>query len=1047
MDLLKKISISTAVVAFCISVGHAVTIESIAGNFVSPPDSIRIACYWYWLNGNLSPEGAVMDLKAMKASGITRAYIGMIDISDIPSGKVSFRSEKWWATLRQALKTAGDLDIEIGLFNCPGWSQSGGPWVTPEQSMRHIVSDTVTVNGPGLQRIELPVVNGIYQDIATIAYPAFPKDAFSQTFTLMKTEGQRLEQTLTLEQDATIRSVTAKVTTPFNTSATLTVNRNGKRETLTNFKIDRFNDQNIVGFDNYAPVIVSFPETECREVTIEIDEPGSGMIDITLSEQPMVERTAEKQLAKMCQVPLPMWDHYMWDPQPRYSVTPWIISPQSVSLICQDVRDNSVEWDVPDGKWVIERICMAPTGVTNSPAQSDATGLETDKMNSLHLESHFDAYIGEILRCIPPDERRTLRILVEDSFETGGQNWTDNMTEIFTGRYQYSPLPFIPVLRGVVVGDNDMSDRFLWDMRRLVADLIASEYVGGLRKIANRNGMTTWLENYGHWGFPGEFLLYGSQSDEIGGEFWSEGTLGDIENRAASSCGHIYGKQRIWAESCTAGGNPFGRYPALMKQRIDRFFTEGINATLLHLIIHQSETPEEPGIAAWFGNEFNRKNIWCEQLDIFTDYLRRCNFVLQQGRYVADAAYFIGEDTPKMTGVCNPPLPSGYSFDYINADILMNHSTVRDGRLVIDSGMEYAVLVLPDQKTMRPELLECIGKLVRDGLTVTGPAPEQSPSLQGFPECDRRVKEMAARLWNSEADLSFYGHGRVYSEGTPLQKIFDDLGIKPDLDLEDGEEMPLFIHRQTSEAQIYFLANSSEKTISISPVFRVSSSLKPQLWNPVNGSIRALPQYVAGEENGISVPVTLAPLESVFIVFEENPGEVRGSLNYAPYEVVADLTGGKWTIKFDPSRGGPEEPVVSDSLFDWSTHPDFKLSHYSGKAVYSTAFDLDSVPDGGIILDLGCVMVMARIRVNGIDAGGVWTSPYTVDITPYVKNGENQLEVEVVSTWRNRLIGDAKLGSDSRLTSLNLNFFNGTETLQSSGLIGPIRLMTQSGCF
>ena len=134
-----------------------------------------------------------------------------------------------------------------------------------------------------------------------------------------------------------------------------------------------------------------------------------------------------------------------------------------------------------------------------------------------------------------------------------------------------------------MVGSRDQSDRFLWDLRRLIADRVAYDYVAGLRDICHKHGLQTWLENYGHWGFPGEFLMYGGQSDQISGEFWSEGNLGDIENRAASSCGHIYGKRQIWAESCTSGGPVFYRYPRMMKQRVDRFFTEGINSTLLHL--------------------------------------------------------------------------------------------------------------------------------------------------------------------------------------------------------------------------------------------------------------------------------------------------------------------------------------------------------------------------------------------------------------------------------------------------------------------------------
>ena len=1021
---------------------ESASITTVEENFMSPPDSVRIAVYWYWLNDNLSPEGAVKDLQAMKKAGITRAQIGMIGIEDLPYGEATYNSELWWKTLRQALKTAGELDIEIGIFNCPGWSQSGGPWIKPEESMRHIISAQTVVEGPGEQTITLPAIEGACQDEAVIAYPAFGKEAFTQSWTLSKNEGQALNTQFRLDKPATVRSLEVRVSSPIRTTAVLKSKTGNDWKEVKSFDIDRFNPQNIVGFDPYAPIIVSLPEEEVSEMMLEIAPAGAGKLELTLSEQPKIERNAEKQLAKMCQEPLPMWDYYMWDDQPAYSTSDWTVDPAKVVVLTSDVKDGKLTWNVPEGKWIISRIGMATTGVTNSPASPEATGLEVDKLNKEHLQSHFDAYIGEIMRRIPAEERKTFRIVVEDSYETGGQNWTDGLTEKFTERYGYSPLPYLPVLQGVPVGSNEMSDRFLWDLRRLVADLIATEYVGGLKEISNKHGLTTWLENYGHWGFPSEFLLYGGQSDEIAGEYWSEGTLGDIENRAASSCGHIYGKNKIWAESCTAAGNPFGRYPNVMKQRVDRFFTEGINASLLHLFIHQLDTPEEPGLAAWFGNEFNRKNVWFEQLDLFTDYLRRCNYVLQQGRYVADAAYFIGEDAPKMTGECNPPLPEGYSFDYINADILKNHARVKDGHLILDSGMEYSVLVLPKQDTMRPEMLECIEKLVADGLTVVGPEPKRSPSLAGYPDADKAVSERAAKMWASGTKFNTFGKGKVWADGTGLAEVFANLNLIPDLSVAQGEKMPLFIHRTLHDAEIYFVANPYEAPLNISATFRTDTDLVPQLWNPATGTVRTLPQFErAASGEGITVPLQFEALESAFIVFRKSIKAPESGLNYPELTTVADITGNEWTISFDPERRGPKEPVKVNSLFDWSQHADKAIANYSGKAIYTTTFNLPAAPSGEYYVDLGKVMVMARVKVNGQDAGGVWTDPYRVNITPFVKEGDNTLEVEVVNTWRNRLVGDAALAPEERLTKVNLEVATASEPLQAAGLLGPVRIL------
>lgn len=1028
----------------CTQKPSSASIATIEKGFMTPPDSIRIAAYWYWLNDNLSPEGVIKDLQAMKKAGITRAQIGMIGIDGLPNGEATYNSELWWKTIHQALKTAGELDIEIGIFNCPGWSQSGGPWITPEQSMRHIVSSDTIVEGPGMMNITLPAIENACQDEAVIAYPVFDSEAFSRTWTLRKTEGKPLVASMKLDKPETLRSLVVEVDKPIRTEAVLKARINGNLEELRRFDIDRFNDQNIVGFNPYAPIVISIPETQTDEVVLEVGNNEAIEMAVTLSESPKIERTAEKQLAKMCQEPLPMWDYYMWPEQPVYTTSNWTIDPEKVVVLTSFMDNGKLKWDVPEGRWVISRIAMATTGVTNSPATPAATGLEVDKMSKKHLQSHFDAYIGEILRRIPPEDRKTFRIVVEDSYETGGQNWTDGLIEKFTEQYGYSPVPYLPVLKGIPVGDNELSDRFLWDLRRLVADLIASEYVGGLKEISNKHGLTTWLENYGHWGFPSEFLLYGGQSDEIAGEYWSEGTLGDIENRAASSCGHIYGKNKIWSESCTAAGNPFGRYPNVMKQRVDRFFTEGINASLLHLFIHQMETPEEPGIAAWFGNEFNRKNTWFEQLDVFTDYLRRCNYLLQQGRYVADVAYFIGEDAPKMTGQCNPPLPDGYSFDYINADILKNHAKVKDGRLILDSGMEYRVLVLPSQDTMRPEMLECIERFVKDGLTVVGPSPVRSPSLANYPDADKTVADIAKRMWIPGKKVNQYMKGKVWDETTVLSEVLSDLDIQPDFTVENGEPTPLFIHRTLDDAEIYFVANPTEDKISLNPTFRVDDRFVPQLWDATNGTIRTLPQFNSvNSGKGITIPLELEPLESAFIVFRDDAvSPATYTTNYPQPDIIADLTNSTWTINFDANRQGPSQPVVTDSMIDWSTHPDKAIANYSGKAVYTTEFNLPQIPDGQTYLDLGKVMVMAKAKINGKYAGGMWTHPYRVNITDFLTQGNNTIEIEVVNTWRNRLIGDAALPPSSRATWTNFDMVRSDEPLQSSGLLGPVQIMT-----
>ncbi|MCD8102005.1 MAG: glycoside hydrolase family 2 [Alistipes sp.] len=1008
--------------------------------FREVPEDTRLAVYWYWISDNISREGVVADLEAMKEAGINRAFIGNIGVGDIPYGPHKVLSEEWWEITHTALRKAAELDIEIGIFNCPGWSQSGGPWVKPGESMRYLASAAMDVQGPAAFSGTLPTPGDKAQDVKVIAYPLPETDHATVSYRVVKSHGNELVVDLTPPAGTTVRTISIQADSPINTSANL-YERNGSGYRLVkHIPVERYNYELNVGFVRNPPVVVAVPESETEGYRLVFAADGGAGLEITLSSEPLVERYYEKTLAKMFQAPLPMWHDYMWDTQPEAGPS-LAVDPATVVDLTERFADGRLEWDVPEGRWRILRTAMLPTGVTNAPASPDATGLEVDKMSKEHIASHFDAFIGEILRRIPAEDRRTFRVVVEDSYETGGQNWTDDMAERFAEVYGYDPMPFIPVLSGTVVGSRDISDRFLWDLRRLVADRVAYDYVGGLREVSNRHGLTTWLENYGHWGFPGEFLQYGGQSDEIAGEYWSEGTLGDIENRAASSAGHIYGKQKIWAECFTAAGNEFGRYPYLMKQRGDRFFTEGINSVLLHLYIHQPYEDRFPGMNAWFGNEFNRKNTWFGHMNLFTDYLKRTTYILQQGRYIADAAYFIGEDAPKMTGVCDPALPRGYSFDYINAEVLMNHARVKDGKLVLDSGMEYRVLVLPRQATMRPELLERLDRMVREGLAVLGPAPQTSPSLAGYPAADGRVAEMAAGLWDGVGTSSYgrAGKGYVFGPEAGLEQVFEVLDVRPDFTVPTRDNI-LFIHRAVNGGDIYFVSNQEERPVAFDASFRTACG-SPELWDAVTGETRLLPEYTQGDGT-VTVPLRLDAYGSCFVVFGGPRGgnglAGEGAENFPAPRTLATVEG-PWTVDFD-GLAAPRGPVVFESLTDWTASQDESVKYFSGTATYEAVFEMED-PAGELYLDLGHVMVMGKVWVNGRYAGGVWTRPYRVNVTGLVEEGRNEVRVEVANNWKNRLIGDQNLPESERSTWAPVNTWRATSELQPSGLLGPVRVV------
>ena len=1004
-------------------------LASLEKGFKDVPDSIRVGAYWYWLSDNISKEGVIRDLHAMKEAGITRAFIGNIGIDNLPYGEVKIFTPEWWDAIHAALKTATELDIEMGIFNSPGWSQSGGPWVKPEESMRYLSSSDLRVSGPKSLVCTLPGYTKESQLVRVLAYPA-RTNPYRKTWQAVKTRNEPFALEMPVDKDRIIRSFTFTTKSTIRTDAELQAKVGDEYKTIRKFEIDRSNFALNVGFEPYAPVVLSLPETQTTTFRLLLEGRGVAEGTATLSDEHVVERYPEQTLAKMFQRPLPYWPTYMWPRQDWYeSATGFVIPVDKVMDLTAFVSANgTLTWNVPEGDWTISSLEMKTTGVTNSPATPEATGLEIDKMSKKHVAKHFDAFMGEIMRRVPEADRKSFKVAVQDSYETGGQNWTDDMIERFTQVYGYNPVPYLPALSGKVVGNEDISSRFLWDLRRLIADRVAYDYVGGLGEICHQHGLTTWLENYGHWGFPAEFLQYGGQSDEVAGEFWSVGELGDIENRAASSSAHIYGKRRVWAESCTSGGPNFGRYPYDMKQRVDRFFTEGINASLLHLYIHQPYEDRNPGMSAWFGNDFHRKNTWFSQMHVFTGYLRRANLMLQQGTYVADVAYFIGEDAPKMTGLEEPKLPKGYAYDYINAEVLMTRATVKDGRLTLPDGMCYRLLVLPAQQSMRPKLLKKISEMVQDGLAVYGEPPVYSPSLSGYPEADKEVLRLGRELFAGKS----FGAGKLFRQGTDLQQALDDLGIIPDF--KTAKEAPLlYIHRTMEEGEIYFVSNQSEEKTSAECGFRVPAGLKPELWNPLTVEIHRLTDY---KRSGDMTYLTLEleGNESSFIVFRKGSKASGGMPNY---QVIHTVTS-PWTVSFEQGKRGPSTPVTFNSLYDWKDSNDEKIRYFSGEAVYTTHFTLENLPQQESYIDLGKVMVMATVKLNGQYAGGVWTNPYRLNVTDYLQKGENVLEVTVVNNWQNRLIGDQQLPENERPTWTPVNPWRANSPLQSSGLLGPV---------
>jgi hypothetical protein len=874
----------------------AVAADRLEKGFTNPPEETKPWCYWYWISDNISKQGITRDLEAMSRVGIGEALVGNIFLDDVPAGRIKVLTPEWWDLVEHTIREGNRVGVNIGLFNCPGWSQSGGPWITPKQTMRRLASAEVRVTGPMRFQQKLPSPAEQFQDVAVLAFPApkhdteriadrSPRVTSSPESTTASNLLDGNEATLCTFPEGAGRGkkpfvIDIRIAEPFTARSVqitpgnepfgaecelLAADERGEFRSIRHFKCDRSNMGTGVGFLPRGPVTISIPPTTSRAFRLSFTGYfGRGktpeLAEINLSSAARLEAFVEKQLGKMHPTPLPMGDTYLWPTQPEPDAAALVIATDRVLNLTSNLSSDGVlTWEVPAGEWIIQRTGMTPTGARNSPASPEGSGFEVDKMNRQLAQHHFDSFIGEVLRRIPPAERKSFRRVVADSYEMGSQNWTDGFGEQFKQRYGYDPKPWLPVLTGRLVGSADQSERFLWDLRRLVADRVASDYVGGLRDACREHGLQLWLENYGHWGFPSEFLKYGAASDRIGGEFWVTGDLGSIECRAASSCANTYGKKFVSAEAFT-GGPAFQNAPRALKARGDWSFCEGVNHFVLHVYIQQPWEDKVPGVNAWFGTEFNRHNTWFEQSRAWIDYVRRSCWMLQQGHRVADVAYFIGEDAPKMTGLREPALPPGRDFDFINAEVIETKLTVKNGRLTVPGGPSYQVLVLPPQTTMRPALLRKLRELVRAGATIVGPAPAKSPSLENFPRADEEVHQLAAEMWLG-AGREPFGKGRVIPSGA-LADILSSMGSHPDFE----SSVPLrFTHRRDGDTDIYFVANPKAEPVTTAAAFRVDRKA-PELWSPDSGSMQSPGVYEVGD-GVVRMPLQLGPNESVFVVF------------------------------------------------------------------------------------------------------------------------------------------------------------------------------------
>jgi hypothetical protein len=602
------------------------------------------------------------------------------------------------------------------------------------------------------------------------------------------------------------------------------------------------------------------------------------------------------------------------------------------------------------------------------------------------------------------------------------------------------------VLAGRIVDSRDVSDRFLYDYRKTLGDLAVDHHYRLFRDWAARARIGIHPESGGPHYTPVDAQRCLGMDTVPMSEFWAASPTHRTEDIARffvkqpASAAHVYGHPFVAAEGFTNIGLHWQESLwSNLKPAFDYACCEGLNRLVWHAFVCSPASMGVPGQQYFAGTHLNPLVTWWSRSKPFFDYINRCQWMLMQGQFVADACYYYGDHVPNYTQLRSSDparLGAGYDYDVVTEEAILTRLSVKDGRLTLPDGMSYRLLVLPPRQVISLPVLRKIRELAQAGATVVGPKPLQAAGLSGFPQSDVETKAIAGALWTGNVSK-----GRVIADRTARDVLADD-GVRPDFEIASGADANMaiqYIHRRAGDTDIYFVVSRGERPESIRATFRVAGRV-PELWDPVSGERRLATDYA--QSNGrTTVPLEFGPYGSIFVVFRSvAPQFLAGEIQQHGLKPILQLTG-PWTVRFDPNWGGPASVEFPD-LVSWTNRDEEGIRYYSGSATYTKVFETPyGVTTNGVFLDLGRVRELAEVRLNGQSLGIVWAPPFRVDVGKAIKPGVNRLEVDVVNFWPNRLIGDASRLIDQRLTQTNVRAFTGNSPLVESGLLGPVTIV------
>ena len=1093
--------------------------------FESPPPSARPRVWWHWMNGNITKVGIALDLEWMHRVGIAgfQNFDAALASPKVVEKRLVYMTPEWKDAFLFATHKADELGLEMAIAGSPGWSESGGPWVKPNQAMKKIVWSETSVEGgkpfqgvlPAPPTETGPLGNLAQEDLtgsinggekipppidfgATSAVIAFPEPAVEVPMSELKpkitvSDGSQLDGALLWDGDLN-HAVQFKGAAPGEKSwiqfefdapqaiQAITFALGGQRDRLEQSGGETKDGPVLQSSQDgllFEPVVrlptlgavqhtMSFAPVRAKFFRLEFTEKAASKLNTGNSDpsemglkapngSPM-HKIAELVLHTGSRVNRVEEKAAFATLEDLYgAATPTVDALSAIpvkgviDLTSRMQPDGRLDWTPPEGRWTVLRMGYSLTGITNHPAPPEATGPEVDKLSHAYVKDYIDRYLDNYKDATGGMMgKRGVRYVITDSWEAGTQNWTDEMIPEFTKRRGYDPRPWMPVLTGRIVGSAAESDHFLWDFRRTIAELLKENHYGTIAAELHARGMGQYGESHEEGRATIGDGMEMKQADDVPmAAMWTQrpgvnaeqfGFNADV--RESASVAHIYGQNLVAAESMTAGSVPWGWSPSTLKPTADKELAVGLNRFVIHSSVHQPLIGKAPGLALGpFGQWFNRNEVWAEQAGPWITYLARNDYMLQQGHFIADIAYFYGEDSnvTAIFGHKSPDVPEGYNYDFVNGDVLLNRFSVRGQDLVTQSGMQYRVLILDPYSThMSLPVLKGLAKLVKAGATVIGKAPVDTPSLAD----DQTVfKALVAEIWGDKGEDRAVGKGRILQTGS----VADGLKlakVSPDFTFErsTAQNQVLFVHRRTTDTDLYYVDSRSDQAQKFLASFRVTGK-QPELWHADTGKIEPASYTVA--DGMTTVPLALEPFGTVFVVFREPTKQTSRML---PEVRVAELEqlDGSWDVAFEEGRGAPASARF-DTLSPWSENPDAGIKYFSGHGTYTKHIEIPGryIKNGQRVwIDLGDVANLAEVTVNGKPLGIAWKAPYRVDVTDALKAGDNVLQVRVADLWVNRLIGDAQPGA-TQYTFTVRNPYKANSPLVPSGLLGPVRLLRE----